>query len=411
MTRIRRITLVATGQLVPRLLAVRHRLSWLGVPVAGTVLAAGLATAPAASAASAAPEAGVSLAQVGNDLLFAGQGSDHNEIVYYQTVGSSSWSEVGATSAGTVYSRASIADLTEVNGAQTYHLIGMVAEGPDDTLNFWWQWLSNIGSGQWNQEALGGAGTAIAAPSIVQIGNDVAVVSEGANNSFNFFWQQIGSSGWNTDYNQDEGLVYGDPTMAHLTSPPDTLGIAFSYLGGSEDYAQQTTANFSQGWPEASFFGYSGTGTISGPTITGLDDGVTAITALCTGNSLCSWTTTDPPYNFSLTTDQAFPDEVFSNVSVAVLGGGVVAAASEGNSFNLNFYWRSYNGGPWQIEDLSSPGTDLSPPQVIALANLTGTQMAAIATEGTNYSADLYWQIVGSSTWQTVAFPAGTFGA
>jgi hypothetical protein len=248
----------------------------------------------------------------------------------------------------------------------------------------------------------------------VQIGNDVAVVSEGVNHEFNFFWQQIGSSGWNTDYNQGDGLVYSDPTMARLTSPPNTLGIAFSYIGGYAYYAQQTTANFSQGWPEATPFGLSGTGTSSGPwaaTVTGLDDGVTAVTTQGADNSLYSWTTTDPPYHFSLTTDQAFPGEVYSNVSVAVLGGGVVAAASQGPNANLNFYWRNYNGGPWQIEDLSSPGTDLSPPQVIALANSTGTQMAAIATEGPNYSADLYWQIVGSSTWQTVAFPAGTFGA
>jgi hypothetical protein len=43
----------AAGQLVTRLSAVRRRLSWLGVPAVGAVLAAGLlATAPAASAAA-----------------------------------------------------------------------------------------------------------------------------------------------------------------------------------------------------------------------------------------------------------------------------------------------------------------------------------------------------------------------
>jgi hypothetical protein len=74
MTRIRRITVVATGLLGRKLLVVRRRLWWLGVPAAAMVLSAGLlATAPAASAATGVA-AGVRLVQVGNDLLMAGIG-------------------------------------------------------------------------------------------------------------------------------------------------------------------------------------------------------------------------------------------------------------------------------------------------------------------------------------------------
>ena len=183
MTRIRRITVVATGLLGSRLLVARRRLWWLGVPAAAMVLSAGLlATAPAASAATGVA-AGVRLVQVGNDLLMAGVGSSDNIDVLYQPVGSSTWSEVTATAPNTLNSvdvPVAITALTEFVGLREVTLIGMAAEGPGNSLNFWWQSLADIGSGPWHQEVLNGPNTTFSAPSIVQVGSDVAVAAEGS---------------------------------------------------------------------------------------------------------------------------------------------------------------------------------------------------------------------------------------
>ena len=50
-------------------------------------------------------------------------------------------------------------------------------------------------------------------------------------------------------------------------------------------------------------------------------------------------------------------------------------------------------------------------PQVIALTNSAGTQLVTTAAETTDGGADLYWQNIGSSTWNLVTLPPGSFGA
>lgn len=369
---------------------------------------------PSAEAVSASPAvsgsvAGVTMAQVGNFLLLAGQGGADNEGVYFQTVGSSTWAEVSATRSGTVNSPVSMAQLTNYGN----DLIGMAAEGPNNTLNFWWQPLERIGSGPWYQEEIGGPGTTYSAPSIVQVGNEVVIAAEGINGGLHLWWQQIGSTAWNSSY-QEQGDVCSAPTMAALTSAPGILGIAYTACDGFVTYLQGVPSTIGQSYQ---FVGNIGI-TSSPPTIAALDNGVTSIT-VAASNGLYSWTSSDAGTtalpNFDLVYNTAGEDPVYPGVSVAQLANGVAAMASrsewpqESTGEYLQFFWSTDNGNTWHPEDVSD--TDLSRPSLIPLVNSSGTHMVAIATEGPGYSADIYWQIVGSSTWHTVSFPAGTFGA
>lgn len=103
---------------------------------------------------------------------------------------------------------------------------------------------------------------------------------------------------------------------------------------------------------------------------------------------------------------------MYSGVSTAQLGNGVVAAATQSANGTLEFYWRLPDSS-WHLEDLGGPepGNYDSSPQVIALTNSAGTQLVATAVETSDGGADLYWQNVGSSTWDLVTLPPGSFGA
>jgi hypothetical protein len=377
--------------------------------LAGTAIAAIAAPSAGAAAASPAvsgPVAGVTLAQVGNDFLFAGEGVSHYGEVWWQPVGSSTWT-MAAANLGTVYSRPSITALTIRQGLRTVTLSAMVAEGPNDSLNFWWQPLADIESGPWHQEVLGGAGTDIGTPSVVQIGDDVAVAAEGANHNFFLFWQQIGATTWHEYY--FEGDAYGAPTMATVASPPDRLGVVYFDKANFIRYLQWSYLPATLGLDSVPYIGtVGGVPTSDTPTITALDDGLTAITVQGLDYSLDSWTSSGTPF-FSLTTDQALAGTVYSDVSVADLGGGVVGAAAYGPG-GVNFYWQNL-GGPWHSEyDVGVRGS--SPPQVIKLVNSAGARLVAIGVENPDFSVNIYWQFVGDAyaTWRTVSFPAGTMG-
>jgi hypothetical protein len=377
----------------------------------GGVGGALLAAAPAASAVSGLG-AGVTLAQVGDDLLMAGQGSNDSEVVYYQAVGSSTWSEVTATTPFSSGGPAAITGLTYWVGLRQITLIAMVTQGQNDTVNFWWQPLADIGSGPWHQEVLSGYINDTSAPSIVQIGNEVAIAAVGPNYTLQFWWQQIGATGWNSFLGQAPGLVGNGPAMAVLSSPSDTLGIAFTNFDGNEYYVQQTPSNFGS-WKGPYQVGNTGfpDGSAPPPSITALDNNLTAITTMGSGNSLYQWMTPNPP-SFVNTTQGAFPGTVYSGVSTAQLGNGVVAATTQGSNGTLEFYWRLPDSS-WHLEDLGGPEPDNydSSPQVIALTNSAGTQLVATAVETSDGGADLYWQNIGSSTWNPVTLPAGSFGA
>jgi hypothetical protein len=389
-------------------------LTLVGIGVAAVV-------APAAGADPASPGAGsgVTLAQVGDDLLLAGQSNGGDAaLVWYQTVGSSTWSVSEPTQTGTVYSAVSMAQLVDnwtIFGLpRQTDLVGMAAEGWNNTLNFWWEPIGSIGSGYWNQEVVGGPGTTYSAPAITTIGNDVVIAAEGPNQTLNFWWQQIGATGWSSLLGQLPGEVTTPPTIAALSN--GTLGIAFSDASPWDctAYVEQLPSKFGQPWqisyPEAAC---TDANTSSSPTITGPGlYGTDLITTQGGDNSLDSWADDNPYYGplFYPASYGAEAGTVFSGVSVAQFNNGV-AAAAEGVDETFQFYWRNSNSNQWIHESPSYIGSDISQPSLVNVYNYaTGTTLVVVATEGPYGNADVYWQLLGSSTWNTIPFPA-TFSA
>ena len=72
----------------------------------------------------------------------------------------------------------------------------IAAQGPDNSLLFYWQ---PIGSQQWNPEQVAGPGTTASAPSVAQVGNSTVIAAAAPDGSLQFYWQPIGSEQWNPE--------------------------------------------------------------------------------------------------------------------------------------------------------------------------------------------------------------------
>jgi hypothetical protein len=415
-------------------------------------------TVPAASAASAPPAVGVTLAQVGNYLLLGGQGPDNQGVVYFQVVGTSGWSELEQTQPNTVYSPVSITALTD--GGST--LVAMVAEGANNSLNLWWQnavgpcgtsGCPNIQE-TWNQEEVGGPGSTYSTPSIIQIDNDVVVAAEGPDNELSIWWQQIGADGWHK-INQFSEYVYSQPTMA------DTFGflsIAFEYAGGADGcpctpgqdfdfcdpatlYTEQTVSDFKEPWPlvwPGNPCIWTGGGTPTGakdslgfllpmaPAMAEYDEASGEgnggfIVAPSKDDGLDSWTpypaanpSSSNPQGLNLTTSDAIEGSVVSGLSVAGFDNGLVGAASVGSG-DLYFDWTNGNDSQWtnSARFVIANSQYVGQPSLIPVSDSnTNSQLVLLAGEYTCGGAEVNWQNLGSSTWQSAgSFPEGTFSS
>ena len=129
-----------------------------------------------------------SVAQVGNQTVIAAQGPNDTLVFYWQPIGSGTWNPEQVAGPGTTSSAPSVAQV----GNQTV----IAAQGPNDTLVFYWQ---PIGSGTWNPEQVAGPGTTSSAPSVAHVGNQTVIAAQGPNDSLAFYWQPIGSGTWNPE--------------------------------------------------------------------------------------------------------------------------------------------------------------------------------------------------------------------
>ena len=81
----------------------------------------------------------------------------------------------------------------------------MAAEGPNHSLDFYWQ---TIGTSPWHREVVAKAHTTFSAPSVAQVGNSSVIAARGPNNSLDFYWQTIGTSPWNPETAAGPGTTF-----------------------------------------------------------------------------------------------------------------------------------------------------------------------------------------------------------
>ena len=132
-----------------------------------------------------------SVAQVGNLIVIAAQGPGGSLWSYSQASGfGAQWNAEQVAPAGTISSAPSVAQVVGSNAT----LAVIAAQGPDDSLVFYWQ---VIGSGQWNpQQVVAAANTTGSAPSVAQVGGAggyVVIAAQGPDGSLWSYSQGIGS--------------------------------------------------------------------------------------------------------------------------------------------------------------------------------------------------------------------------
>ena len=91
----------------------------------------------------------------------------------------------------------------------------IAVQGGSNSLQFWWQ---PIGSRQWNQEVVAGAGSgAFSAPSVAQVGNSSVIAAQGIGNSLQFWWQPMGGRAMNSEVVASAGSgAFSAPSVTQL---------------------------------------------------------------------------------------------------------------------------------------------------------------------------------------------------
>ena len=129
--------------------------------------------------------------------------------------GSWTWNDEEVGGYGSAYSDPAIT----TNSAGTE----IAAEGPGNSLWFWW----NInGSPFWGAEQVAGPGSTYSAPAITDSGNATEISAAGPNGTLWFYWATHGSSTWNPVEAGGPGAVAGNISPSMVLGPLNNAEIS-----------------------------------------------------------------------------------------------------------------------------------------------------------------------------------------
>jgi len=174
------------------------------------------------------------VAQVGNSSVIAAEGPGDSVYFYWQTIGTAPWHPEEVAAGETTYGEPSV--------AQVGNSSVIAAEGPGDSLYFYWQ---TIGTAPWHPEEVAGPGSIftefVGGPSVAQVGNSSVIAAEGPNQTLDFYWQTIGTGPWHPEEVAGPGSTYsqfaGGPSVAQVGN---SSVIAADGPNGTLDFYWQT---------------------------------------------------------------------------------------------------------------------------------------------------------------------------
>jgi hypothetical protein len=278
------------------------------------------------------------------------------------------------------------------------HSSVIAIEGPDNSLDFYWQAFGTTpGSTPWREEVVAGPGTTFSAPSVSTADNSTVIVAQGASNSLDFYWQSYGTTTWSSEMVAGPATTFSPPSIAAANNtsviaalgPANTLDFYWHYTVAGQWYPEMVAG------PATSF---------SPPTVSAAD-GASVIAVQGPANSLDFYWQSYGTVPWDQET-VAGPGTTFGTPSVTAADNTSVIAA-QGPTNSLDFYTHTVVPGPWRQQTVAGPGTTFSAPAVSADDNTS-----VIVAQGPNSSLDLYWQTTSSPPWypEVVAGPQSTPG-
>lgn len=104
----------------------------------------------------------------------------------------------------------------------------IAAEGPHNTLYFYWQTNSRK---PWHKEEVAGRGTTYSAPSLIDNAAGVIIAAEGPHHSLRFYWQDSGKSRWHAEVVAGRNTTYSAPSIG-------TAAVTGTHVGSSQIAAE-----------------------------------------------------------------------------------------------------------------------------------------------------------------------------
>jgi hypothetical protein len=349
----------------------------VAAPLGCLVLATlALATAPSASA--------LTIVQVGADSSIAGVANhaDQSDIMY-------SAAQIGQGVAKIKWSHARIGDTGSDAGVspslgEVGNSLVIAAEATDHSLNTFWQ--PTTGGTTWTEESVAAADSAYSAPWVTTFQGGAVVVVTGPSDSLDAYMQPAGSSTWTLEQIAGAGSSHAAPFASAING---TLVIATE--GPQKDLQAYVEYAGSSTWTPELISGSQSA--FSGPTIARVGSS-TVIAVEGPGNSLYQYVQAKDSTAW-VTTEVAGSGTVYSRPSVAGIDGTTFIAAV-GPSNSLNGWQQLAHSSTWTYEAISGSNTAYAEglPQVAHVGD-----NIAITFQGPNYELSLYWQTIGTTTW------------
>ena len=309
------------------------------------------------------------------------QGPGESLEFYWQQIGDSGWNPETVAGPGTTFAAPSIA-FSEIAVA-----VWIAAQGPGNSLDFYWQ---GIGSPKWNPGTVAGAGTTFSAPSIAQIGDSVCIAVQGPDNSLQFYWQTIGTPKWHQETVVGAGTTLSAPSIAQVGN---SACIVVQGPDNSLQFYWQTI-NTAQ-WHQETVVG-AGT-TLSAPSIAQVGNSACIVVQGPDNSLQFYWQTINTAQWHQETVAGA--GSATSAPSIAQVGNSTCIAA-QGADNSLCFYWQTIGTGEWHQETVAVTGSAFSAPSVAQVG-----KAACVVVQGEGNSIMFYWQTIGTAKWnpETVA--------
>jgi hypothetical protein len=283
-------------------------------------------------------------------------------------------------------------DLAKVDGD-----LVIASGGSGNALNTWWQPAANFvngTNGAWTYSPIAASGAAYSAPWVIKVGTDALVAVQGPDHSLEAYvtsddgarWSSEQVAGVATTYDDSleppEAAVVDGTTMIASEGPDHNLLVYVQAAGTTTWHKEKVAVAAAYSPPTIAQIGTSAVVAVRGPNQT-----------LNTYTQAAGTTTWVAGSVAGAGTAKGQPSLTAVN--------GTSAALNVWAPGNAMLTWTEAPGGPWQSDPMPSAGA--GPNEVFHAPNITQIgNYLAVLFQGPNFLLSLYWQKIGTTSWQLV---------
>jgi hypothetical protein len=307
------------------------------------------------------------------------------------------WQYIGPNYVGTRWHFQKVAaagtDTSDPGAGKVDGDLVIVTGGTGNSLNSYWQPAANFPNGTngaWTASPIATSDAAYSAPWVTQVGHDALVTVQGPEHSLDAYvssndgaeWSMEQVAGPESTYATPEGAQVDGAAMIAAEGPNQKLFV-YTQVPDTTIWQKELVAN---------------NGTINTPTIAQIaKSAVVAVEG--PNNTLNTYTQTAGSSNWTVkAVGPAGSATTHPSLTAVNVDGAAITVGGPDKSL---LTWTKAPGSPWQSDPMPVKGA--GPKESFHAPTITQIgHYLAIAFQGPDYELSLYWQSIGSTTWQLI---------